>query len=79
MKINEMELSKLKELKKKTKMLKDERQKGKVIYKILDIVVVVVLAVISRGGDYCIALKANQGNFYKDVKDYFDEDRLLII
>ena len=38
-----------------------------------------VKAVISKGGDYCVALKANQGNFYKDVQDYFDEDRLLII
>lgn len=38
-----------------------------------------IKAVISKGGDYCVALKANQGNFYKDVQDYFDEDRLLII
>ena len=38
-----------------------------------------VKAVISKGGDYCVALKSNQGNFYKDVQDYFDEDRLLII
>ena len=38
-----------------------------------------VKAVILKGGDYCVALKANQGNFYKDVQDYFDEDRLLII
>ena len=38
-----------------------------------------VKAVISKGGDYCVALKANQGNFYSDVQDYFDEDRLMII
>ena len=38
-----------------------------------------VKAVISKGVDYCVALKANQGNFYKDVQDYFDENRLLII
>lgn len=38
-----------------------------------------IKAVISKGGDYCVALKANQENFYKDVQDYFDEDRLLII
>lgn len=38
-----------------------------------------VRAVIENGGDYCVALKANQGNFYQDVKDYFDEDKLLII
>ena len=40
MKIKEIELSKLKELKEKLKMLKNERQKRKVIYKIWDIVVV---------------------------------------
>ena len=38
-----------------------------------------IKAVVSKGGDYCVALKANQGNFYKDVQDYFDEDRLMII
>ena len=38
-----------------------------------------VKAVRSKGGDYCVALKANQPNFYKDVEDYFDEDRLMII
>ena len=38
-----------------------------------------VKAVIAKKGDYCVALKGNQGNFYKDVQDYFDEDRLLII
>ena len=38
-----------------------------------------IKAVISKGGDYCVALKGNQGSFYQDVKDYFDEDRELII
>ena len=38
-----------------------------------------VKAVIDKKGDYVGALKGNQGNFYKDVQDYFDEDRLLII
>lgn len=38
-----------------------------------------VKAVIENGGDYCVALKGNQGNFYTDVKDYFDDDKLLII
>ena len=38
-----------------------------------------VKAVISSKGDYVGALKGNQGNFYQDVVDYFDEDRLLII
>lgn len=30
-------------------------------------------------GDYVGALKGNQGKFHEDVKDYFDEDRRLII
>ena len=38
-----------------------------------------IKAVITKGGDYCVALKANQANFYKDVQDYFDVDRLMII
>lgn len=36
-------------------------------------------AVVTKKGDYCVALKANQGNFYKDVQDYFDEDKMLLI
>lgn len=39
----------------------------------------IVKAVVSGQGDYVGALKGNQGNFYQDVVDYFDEDRLLII
>ena len=38
-----------------------------------------IKAVRAKGGDYCVALKMNQPNFYKDVQDYFDEDRLMII
>ena len=38
-----------------------------------------VKAVIEGKGDYVGALKGNQELFYKDVVDYFDEDRLLII
>ena len=38
-----------------------------------------VKAVIEKGGDYCVALKGNQRNFYKDVQDYFDDDKLLVI
>ena len=38
-----------------------------------------VKAVIDAKGDYVGALKGNQGNFYQDVIDYFDEDKLLII
>ena len=29
-----------------------------------------VKAVRVKGGDYCVALKANQPNFYKDIEDY---------
>ena len=63
MKINEIELSKLKELKEKSKMLKDERQKGKVIYKIWDIVVVVILAVLAD----C--------NEWEEIEDYAKEEK----
>lgn len=63
MKINEIELSKLKELKEKSKMLKDERQKGKVIYKIWDIVVVVILAVLAD----C--------NEWEEIEDYAREEK----
>ena len=38
-----------------------------------------VEAVIQGKGDYVGALKGNQGNFYQDVIDYFDEDKLLIM
>lgn len=32
-----------------------------------------VKAVIDAGGDYTIPIKGNQGNFYQDLIDYFDE------
>ena len=38
-----------------------------------------VKAVVEKGGDYVVVLKGNQGNFYTDVQDYFDENKLLII
>ena len=47
MKIEEIEIEKLKELKEKSMMLNDKRQKGKVTYKIWDIVVVTILAVLA--------------------------------
>ena len=34
-----------------------------------------VKAVISAGGDYIVPIKANQGNFYQDLIDYFDEEQ----
>ena len=39
----------------------------------------IVKAVIEGKGNYVGALKGNQGKFYQDVIDYFDEDRLLLI
>ena len=63
MEIKEIEISKLKELKEKSKMLKDERQKGKVIYKIWDIVVVVILAVLAD----C--------NEWEEIEDYAKEQK----
>lgn len=90
MKIKEIEVLKLKELKEKSKMLKYKRQKGEVIKRLnLENVICTrdalntqkgnIKAVIEKGGDYCVVLKGNQVNFYKDVQNYFDEDRLLII
>lgn len=32
--------------------------------------------IIKARGDYVMALKGNQGNFYKDVVDYFDDKKL---
>ena len=63
MEIKEIEISKLKELKEKSKMLKDERQKGKVVYKIWDIVVVVILAVLAD----C--------NEWDEIEDYAKEQK----
>ena len=60
MNIKEIEISKLKE---KSKMLKDERQRGKVIYKIWDIVVVVILAVLAD----C--------NEWEEIEDYAKEQK----
>ena len=47
MKVKEVNISKLKELKEKAMMLNDERQKSKIKYKIWDTVVVVILAVLA--------------------------------
>ena len=34
-----------------------------------------VAAAINAGGDYVIPIKGNQGTFYQDLIDYFDEER----
>ncbi len=38
-----------------------------------------VEAVINLKGDYVVPIKGNQGNFYNDLVDYFDEKRLELI
>jgi predicted transposase YbfD/YdcC len=38
-----------------------------------------IKAVVEKGGDYVVPIKRNHENFYKDLVDYFDEDRLKII
>ena len=65
MKIEEIEVEKLKELKVKTMMLNDERQKGKIIYKIWDIVVVVILAVLADCNEW-----EEIADYAKDEKDF---------
>ena len=47
MNVKKVEIVKLKELKEKSMMLNDERQKSKITYKIWNIVVVVILAVLA--------------------------------
>ena len=66
MNIKEIEKSKLKELKEKSMMLKDERQKGKITYKIWDIVVVVILAVLA----YC--------NEWEEIEDYAKDEKKFL-
>ena len=65
MKIEEIEVEKLKELKVKTMMLNDERQKGKIIYKIWDIAVVVILAVLADCNEW-----EEIADYAKDEKDF---------
>ena len=66
MNIKEIEKSKLKELKEKSMMLKDERQKGKITYKIWDIVVVVILAVLAD----C--------NEWEEIEDYAKDEKKFL-
>lgn len=60
-----IEVEKLRELKEKTMMLNDERQKGKVTYKIWDIVVVVILAVLADCNEWEEIV-----DYAKDKKDF---------
>ena len=71
MEIKEIEISKLKELKEKSKMLKDERQKGKVVYKIWDIVVVVILAVLADCNEW-----EEIADYARDEKDFLKNNFL---
>ena len=66
MNIKEIEKSKLKELKEKSMMLKDERQKGKITYKIWNIVVVVILAVLAD----C--------NEWEEIEDYAKDEKKFL-
>lgn len=34
-----------------------------------------IKAVIEAGGDYMVPIKGNQGNFHKDLIEYFDEEQ----
>lgn len=82
MEIKEIEISKLKELKEKSKMLKDERQKGKVVYKIWNIVVVVILAVLADCSlidcqelnkifvDFVKSIQFMDNKFFKDILSF---------
>ena len=65
MKIEEIEKEKLKELKEKAMILKDERQKGKITYKVLDIVVVTILAVLADCNEW-----EEIADYAKDKKDF---------
>lgn len=65
MEIKEIEISKLKELNEKSMMLKDERQKGKITYKIWDIVLVVILAVLADCNEW-----EEIEDYAKDEKDF---------
>ena len=62
-KVNEINVEKIKELKVKTMNLKDERQKRKTTYKIWDIVVVTILAVLAD----C--------NEWQEIVDYAEEEK----
>lgn len=63
MNIKEVEIEKLKE---KTIILKDEWQKGKIIYIILDIVVVVILSVLAD----CNECEESE-DYVKTKKDFY--------
>ena len=65
MKIEEIEIEKLKELKEKSMMLNDKRQKGKVTYKIWDIVVVAILDALADCNEW-----EEIADYAKDKKRY---------
>ena len=65
-KVSEINVEKIKELKVKTMNLKDERQKGKTTYKIWDIVVVTILAVLADCNEWQEIV-----DYAKEEKDFF--------
>jgi len=59
------------------KILKRFQVKGNIItWDALNTQAENIKAVIDLGGDYVVPIKGNQGNFYKDLIDYFDEKKL---
>ena len=65
MNIEEIEIERLKELKEKSMMLNDKRQKGKVTYIIWDIVVVTILAVLADCNEW-----EEIADYAKDKKEF---------
>lgn len=58
-------------------ILKRFRVKGNIItWDALNTQIENVKAVVNLKGDYVVPIKANQGNFYNDLKLYFDEKKL---
>lgn len=61
-------------------ILKRFKVKGNIItWDALNTQVSNIEAVIELKGDYVVPIKGNQGNFYNDLIDYFDEKKLEII
>jgi len=61
-------------------ILKRFKVKGNIItWDALNTQISNVKAVIDLKGDYVVSIKGNQGNFYNDLIDYFDEKKLETI
>lgn len=61
-------------------ILKRFKVKGNIItWDALNTQIENIKAVVDLKGDYVVPIKGNQGNFYKDLSDYFDDKKLEII